>query len=39
MDARLSSEIDPTWVDSSLTTILNPEAILFASPIAGGVRG
>ncbi|SLX22654.1 conjugal transfer pilus assembly protein TraU [Klebsiella pneumoniae] len=28
--------IDPTWVDSSLTTILNPEAILFANPIAQG---
>ncbi len=30
------AEIDPTWVDSSLTTILNPEAILFANPIAQG---
>ncbi len=37
MDIAYLSEIDPTWVDSSLTTILNPEAILFAeSPIAQG---
>ncbi len=34
MDIAYLSEIDPTWVDSSLTTILNPEAILFANPIA-----
>ncbi|HDT6091360.1 TPA: conjugal transfer pilus assembly protein TraU, partial [Raoultella ornithinolytica] len=32
MDIAYLSEIDPTWVDSSLTTILNPEAILFANP-------
>ncbi|WP_181664457.1 TraU family protein, partial [Escherichia coli] len=30
------SEIDPTWTDSSLTTILNPEAVIFANPIAQG---
>lgn len=36
MDIAYLSEIDPTWVDSSLTTILNPEAILFANPIAQG---
>ena len=35
-DIAYLSEIDPTWVDSSLTTILNPEAILFANPIAQG---
>ncbi|XLF14118.1 TraU family protein [Klebsiella pneumoniae] len=40
MDIAYLSEIDPTWVDSSLTTILNPEAILFANPIAlGALRG
>ncbi len=27
-------KIDPTWTDSSLTTILNPEAVIFANPIA-----
>jgi conjugal transfer pilus assembly protein TraU len=31
MDIAYLSEIDPTWVDSSLTTILNPEAILFGT--------
>lgn len=36
MDIAYLSEIDPTRVDSSLTTILNPEAILFANPIAQG---
>lgn len=36
MDIAYLSEIDPTWVDSSLATILNPEAILFANPIAQG---
>ncbi|VCY54457.1 hypothetical protein BANRA_05298 [Klebsiella pneumoniae] len=36
MDIAYLSEIDPTWVDSSLTTILNPEAILFANPIVRG---
>lgn len=36
MDIAYLSEIDPTWVDSSLTTILNPEAIVFANPIAQG---
>lgn len=34
MDIAYLSEIDPTWVDSSLTTILNPEAVVFANPIA-----
>lgn len=36
MDIAYLSELDPTWNDSSLTTILNPEAILFANPIAQG---
>jgi len=36
MDIAYLSEIDPTWTDSSLTTLLNPEAILFANPIAQG---
>ncbi|SPX55393.1 conjugal transfer pilus assembly protein TraU [Klebsiella pneumoniae] len=36
MDIAYLSEIDPTWVDSSLTTILNPEAVIFANPIAQG---
>ncbi len=36
MDIAYLSELDPTWSDSSLTTILNPEAILFANPIAQG---
>lgn len=36
MDIAYLSEIDPTWTDSSLTTILNPEAIIFANPIAQG---
>ncbi|RRU27852.1 conjugal transfer protein TraU, partial [Serratia marcescens] len=36
MDIAYLSEIDPTWVDSSLTTILNPEAVVFANPLAQG---
>lgn len=36
MDIAYLSEIDPTWTDSSLTTILNPEAVIFANPIAQG---
>lgn len=35
-DIAYLSEIDPTWTDSSLTTILNPEAVIFANPIAQG---
>ncbi len=34
LDIAYLSEIDPTWTDSSLTTILNPEAVIFANPIA-----
>ncbi|HFP0892208.1 TPA: TraU family protein, partial [Escherichia coli] len=30
LDIAYLSEIDPTWTDSSLTTILNPEAVIFA---------
>ncbi|HIE1345217.1 TPA: conjugal transfer pilus assembly protein TraU [Serratia marcescens] len=36
LDIAYLSEIDPTWVDSSLTTILNPEAVVFANPLAQG---
>lgn len=36
MDIAYLSELDPSWVDSSLATILNPEAALFANPIAQG---
>ena len=36
LDIAYLSEIDPTWTDSSLTTILNPEAVIFANPIAQG---
>lgn len=32
LDIAYLSEIDPTWTDSSLTTILNPEAVIFANP-------
>jgi len=34
MDIGYLSEIDPTWGDSALTSILNPEAVIFANPIA-----
>lgn len=33
-DIGYVTEFDPTWVDDSLTLILNPEALLFANPIA-----
>ena len=33
-DVAYLSEFDPLWQDSELNTILNPEAILFANPIA-----
>ncbi|EBH8152295.1 conjugal transfer protein TraU [Salmonella enterica subsp. enterica serovar Bareilly str. CFSAN000189] len=36
LDIAYLSEIDPTWTDSSLTSILNPEAVIFANPIAQG---
>ncbi|EAA1523574.1 conjugal transfer pilus assembly protein TraU [Salmonella enterica] len=36
LDIGYLSEIDPTWGDSALTSILNPEAVIFANPIAQG---
>ncbi|RKF17709.1 conjugal transfer protein [Altericroceibacterium spongiae] len=33
-DIAYLTEVDPLWQDDSLTTILNPEAALFTSPIA-----
>ena len=34
MDIAYLSELDPLWSDSSLSIIINPEAILFGNPIA-----
>lgn len=34
IDFLYISEIDPTWRDDMLSSIINPEAILFANPIA-----
>jgi conjugal transfer pilus assembly protein TraU len=31
---RLLTEVDPLWADDELTLILNPDAVLFANPIA-----
>ncbi len=36
LDIGYLSEIDPTWGDSALTSTLNPEAVIFANPIAQG---
>lgn len=36
LDIGYLSEIDPTWGGSALTSILNPEAVIFANPIAQG---
>jgi conjugal transfer pilus assembly protein TraU len=33
-DVAYITELDPMWGDDSLTFILNPEAVLFANPIA-----
>lgn len=33
-DVAYISEIDPLWHDAELNTLINPEAILFANPIA-----
>jgi len=33
-DIAYMTELDPTWRDDELTFLLNPEAILFANPIA-----
>lgn len=34
IDILYISEIDPLWQDSELTAIINPEAVLFANPLA-----
>lgn len=34
MDVAYVSELDPMWQDSELSLIINPEAVLFASPLA-----
>lgn len=36
-DLAYLTEIDPTWADSELTFILNPDAILFSNPAAKAV--
>ena len=33
-DLAYMSELDPLWADAELNTLLNPESILFANPIA-----
>ena len=33
-DIAYMTEIDPLWQDDSLTALINPEAIVFANPIA-----
>jgi len=33
-DIAYMTELDPTWNDDELATILNPEAILFGNPVA-----
>lgn len=33
-DLAWMSEIDPLWMDPELTTLLNPESLLFANPVA-----
>lgn len=34
IDLAYITEVDPTWNDDELSAILNPEAVLFANPIA-----
>lgn len=34
VDIAYVSEVDPLWQDSELATIINPEAVLFANPLA-----
>lgn len=34
LDLAYMTEVDPLWADDELTAILNPEAVLFANPIA-----
>ena len=36
LDIGYLSEIDPTWGDSALTSILNPEAVTFGTPYPQG---
>lgn len=33
-DLAWMSEIDPLWMDAELSTLLNPEGLLFANPVA-----
>lgn len=33
IDLAYMTELDPTWLDDEMTSILNPEAILFANPV------
>ena len=33
-DRRVKPEVDPLWNDDELTLILNPDAVLFANPVA-----
>ena len=35
-DLAWMSELDPLWMDAELSLLLNPEALLFANPIAQG---
>ena len=35
-DLAWMSELDPLWMDAELSTLLNPEGLLFANPIAQG---
>lgn len=35
-DLAWMSEIDPLWMDAELSTLLNPEGLLFANPVAQG---
>lgn len=35
-DVAYMTELDPTWRNSSMSFVLNPEAILFSNPIAQG---
>lgn len=34
-DVAYLSELDPTWKDSEMQLVFNPEAVLFGNPIAG----
>jgi hypothetical protein len=40
LDLAYLTEVDPLWSDDELSAILNPEAVLFANPVAKGrLRG